>query len=215
MYPFVLNNVEIKPFFKNLTGNPYYFDFTTENPKQYSTLNFELFQLEIYQELANAKAEWGIGKYLENRSKILKDYPQMISEQRVYHLGLDVTALEGEELYAPIAGVVHDAGHEPGVGNYGGYVILKHTINNYTFYTFWGHLNSNHIVTKNQSVQAGDLIGKIGSAEDAGGWFTHVHLQVLTEKAAANNRFFNGYGSLKDLEQINELFPNPYFLFKF
>ncbi len=179
------------------------------------TSHFEEFQELVFSELKSSGWSWGIGKYLEERSLLLRNYPQIVSEGRIYHLGLDIIVPKGYKLHAPISGVVHLTGKEEGTGNYGGYVVLKHEGADGFFYSFYGHLNSHHMVNEGHIVKQGESFAEIGDGEDSGGWFTHTHLQVITEKAERMGRMFHGYASEKDLREIESLFPNPGFLFRY
>ena len=178
-----------------------------------NTNDFDSFQSVIFEELLSSRRSWGIGKYLEERGSLLRNYPQMIEEGRTYHLGLDIIVPKGFELFAPLDSKVFLVGKEEEKGSYGGYVILQHNSNNEIFYSFYGHLNSHHIVKKDDILTAGQIFGVIGERSDSGGWFTHTHLQIITQKAIDEGRTFQGYITKKDLPQIEELFPSPYPLF--
>jgi len=219
-YPLNLlaTNQKIYPLFGNqLKGEPHVFDFSSsnENIENYDTENFQNFQNAVFDELKRNSKTWGIGKYLEERATLLRNYQQITKEQRFFHLGLDVICEENSSLYAPIDSRVEMAGKEEGVGNYGGYIMLKHSINNGTFYSFYGHLNSNHLVKEGQNLMAGEIFGKLGIGSDSGGWFTHTHLQIITEDAFNQGLFLKGYIDKNNLENVENLFPSPYFLFRF
>lgn len=218
-YPLCLSleNIEIHPLFgRRLTGSPHIFDFSSKNDavSDYDTADFDKFQKLIFQELEQSEKRWGIGRYLEERQLMLSRYPQMQEEQRFYHVGLDIVLPEATPVYAPLDGTVHDLGIDEGLGNYGGYLILRHTIAETTFYSFYGHLNSLHLVNRNQEITAGEVIGRLGARTDSGGWFTHVHLQIITQYAMDQGRHLQGYVTLQDLARIDELFPSPYPLVK-
>lgn len=206
----------ICPIFReNLKGEPFIFDFSSRNPKtlEYNKQDYDEFQEQIFSQLEAAGASWGIGKYLEERKSLLSEYPQMIEEKRYYHAGLDIVVPEGWPLYAPVDGIVFRTGIDAGQGNYGGYVILEHTIHSTTFYSLYGHLDSGFKVKEGDFIKQDEPFAAIGSHEDSGGWFSHTHLQILTEKAVQEGRTLQGYVAQKDLENIEAIFPSPYFLF--
>lgn len=95
------------------------------------------------------------------------------------HDGLDLFAPQGSDLLAPADGVVKKIG----LNNYGySYLILEHKNGLYTVY---GHL-SEILVTKNQKVELGELIGKTGGTPGTkgAGYFTtgpHLHLEVFRD----------------------------------
>ncbi|MEI8230659.1 MAG: peptidoglycan DD-metalloendopeptidase family protein [Candidatus Peregrinibacteria bacterium] len=200
-----------------LRGEPHVFDFSPDNPAValWDTAHFAPFQEAVYGELEQSGKSWGIGRYLEDRSGLLHSYPQIIDEGRVIHAGLDITALPGTALFAPLNSEVIEAGKEEGLGNYGGYVLLRHCLGSEQFYSFYGHLCSRHRVTQGQKLLAGASFAVIGEAEDSGGWFTHTHLQMLTEKAMEQGRMLQGYITQEDLAKVDELFPSPHLLFRY
>jgi murein DD-endopeptidase MepM/ murein hydrolase activator NlpD len=198
-----------------LSGPPHVFDFSSGNPRtlSFDPRDFAQFQGAVYGELAESGKAWGIGKYGEERRTILRHFPQMIAEGRIYHAGLDITSLPGTPLFAPLDGVVHAWGKEQGMGNYGGFVILKHTAQDVTFYSFYGHLDSHHLVREGQKIGIGERFAVIGDGCDSGGWFTHTHLQILTPKAVEDGRTMQGYVTAADWQKIDEIFPSPFSLF--
>lgn len=214
-YPYSLlnHNTIINPLFGDqLQGEPYIFDLSSQNPRtlEMDPSNFADFQQIIFSELKKNGSTWGLGGYLEERANVLRHYPQMIKENRIYHLGLDIIVPADFTLYAPLNATVHEVGKEEGIGNYGGYVILKHD----DFYSFYGHLNSHHQVKPGDELYAGDPFAKIGHGHDSGGWFTHTHLQVLTPRAVRENRTHQGYISGVNLSHVSALFPDPNSMFR-
>jgi murein DD-endopeptidase MepM/ murein hydrolase activator NlpD len=111
---------------------------------------------------------------------------------------------------------VFKVGKEEETGSYGGFVVLKHTVNNTPFYSIYGHLKTPHQVTVGQSLRAGEIFAEIGVESDSGGWFSHTHLQIITQKSVDEGLIEQkGYASAADLPQIEEYFPSPYFLFRY
>lgn len=217
MYPLQLlqSGLNIHQLFKNLSGFPYVFDFAN-NGSKYNTQNFQNFQTEIFSELISSDSSWGIGRYLENREKLLRAYPQMIREGRMFHAGVDIIVPGMTPLFAPIDSTVFLTGHENGLGNYGGFVILQHQIWDEIFFSFYGHLKTLRSISKGLKLKAGTQFSLTGSsADETGGWFTHTHLQILTERAFSLGREMNGYVTAEDLKVIENIFPNPYPLMKF
>ena len=188
------------------------FDFTSANPRtlSYDPANFEEFQQAVYDELRQNGKAWGIGRYKEERRNILRNFPQMLLEERTYHAGVDITSQPGTPLYAPLDATVFRVGKEEGIGNYGGFVILEHRIEGQSFYSFYGHLLSRHVVSEGKKIGAGERFAVIGDGADSGGWFTHTHVQLITEEAKRADRLFQGYVTKEDLTKIDSLFPSPY-----
>ena len=169
----------------------------------------------IFDELEASNHQWGIGKYLEERKTLLRAYPNIIEEKRYYHLGLDIITPFNTPMFSPLDAEVYKTGKETTVGNYGGYIILKHDINGVVFYSFYGHLKTPHVVSTGEIIKVGQKFAHIGEESDSGGWFCHVHLQILTQAAIDAGYMDWGYISPELLPKVETYFPSPYFLFKF
>ena len=209
--------INVYPLFGDLLkGEPYVFDFSSKNPKtlDYNLNNFQEFNEDIFNELKHSEKKWGIGKYLEERKNILRESINIINEKRIYHLGLDIIVPYNSLVFCPLDGYVHKLGKETQKGNYGGYLILKHKIKNEIFYSLYGHLKTPHKVQLGQKILAGQELALIGKESDSGGWFCHLHLQVLTQKAMNEGYSEWGYIPKLLLSKVGEYFPNPNFLFK-
>lgn len=214
----VLKENDIYPLFGDLLkGQPYVFDFSSKNPKtiEYNLNNFQDFNDAIFNELKNSGMKWGVGEYLEERRNILRGSINIINEKRIYHLGLDIIVPYNSVVFCPLDGYVHKLGKETQKGNYGGYLVIKHEIKDQTFYSLYGHLKTPHKVQLGQELVAGQELGKIGKESDSGGWFCHLHLQIITQKAMNEGYSEWGYISKKLLPEVGEYFPNPDFLFKY
>ena len=217
-YPLNLNGVQIHPLFGDfLKGKPYIFDFSSNNSKtlEYALTDFKQFNTMIFDELEASGHQWGVGRYLEERKTLLRAYPNIIEEQRYYHLGLDIIVPYDTPMHSPLDADVHKTGKETIVGNYGGYVILKHNINRVVFYSFYGHLKTPHLVKAGDKIKAGQKFAHIGQESDSGGWFCHVHVQILTQAAIDDGYTDWGYISPALLLKVETYFPSPYFLFKY
>ncbi|WP_159075747.1 peptidoglycan DD-metalloendopeptidase family protein [Muricauda brasiliensis] len=217
-YPLCLNGVNIYPLFGNfLIGAPYIFDFSSKNPKtlEYNLFDFKEFNDVIFDELKATSYQWGIGRYLEERKTLLRAYPNIIEEKRYYHLGLDIVVPYDTAMYTPLDAEVYKTGKETTVGNYGGYIILKHDVNGVVFYSLYGHLKTPHLVSEGENIKAGQKFSHIGKESDSGGWFCHVHLQILTQSAMDAGYSDWGYISPGLLPNVETYFPSPYFLFKY
>ena len=204
-----------------LQGDPYVFDFSADNPRvaDYASSDFDRFQRQIFDELEASKCSWGLGHYLEERATLLRPFPQMIDEGRVIHAGLDVIVPEGVPLFAPLGGTVHACGLDDGVGNYGGYVVLRHEPgrdheDEEPFYSFYGHVQTDFEVAPGQLIERGASFARIGAHRDSGQWFTHTHLQIHNQASIDEGRLMQGYITREDLARVGDLFPTPYPMFR-
>ncbi len=217
-YPLNLYGVDIYPLFGSyLKGRPYIFDFSSNNPKtlEYNTSDFDTFNQMVFDELKQSSLTWGIGKYLEERKNMLRDYPNIIEEQRYYHLGLDIIVPFNTPMFTPLDAEVYTTGKETKIGNYGGFIMLKHEVNGVVFYSFYGHLKTPHLVHVGDKISAGQEFARIGKESDSGGWFCHTHLQILTQDAVNAGYTDWGYISPELMPKVEQYFPSPYFLFKY
>jgi len=217
-YPYLLFNQKIKhgPVFPHLTGNPFVADLSYQNEMlaQIDVRDQRSFQETLDCQMA-PDYKWGFAGYLERRDSLLRDCPQMVEENRFYHLGLDVIAPLGTQLHAPLDAQVADAGYEAGDGNYGGYVLLKHEGNAFEpFYSFYGHLSRNRLPKTGQFVRAREVFGSLGDFHENGNWFYHTHIQVITESGMEKGYAAKGYCSEADLSRMNEWCPSPVILFR-
>jgi murein DD-endopeptidase MepM/ murein hydrolase activator NlpD len=94
-----------------------------------------------------------------------------------FHAGLDIAAEQGQPVYATAEGTVTTAEYH---GSYGNLIVLDH---GFGLQTRYGHLSS-FSVSKGQSVNRGDIIGRVGATGKATG--SHLHYEVL-----ANGRLLN------------------------
>ena len=95
------------------------------------------------------------------------------SGSRVYHLGLDLIG-SNDNVRAAGAGTVAAAGYNNANGNY---VIIKHTLNGKTFYSFYAHLASRK-VTKGANVSKGQIIGIVGNTGSSSRG-KHLHFAMM------------------------------------
>jgi len=217
-YPYISysENVKIKPVFQNLSGDPLIIDMSIHS-SIFDDINVR--DQKGFQQYLEKKMQghftWGVSSYLENRKVVLSECPQMVEEERFYHLGLDVIVPLGTPLFVPLASIVHETGYEAGEGNYGNYVLLQHKSNYFeTFYSFYGHLSKEQLPYSGQNFKAGEQFALIGDFHENGNWFYHTHLQVITQKGLENGYTSKGYCSKEDLDIIDEFCPSPLPLFK-
>ncbi len=215
-YPFLLysEKIEHRPVFTNLAGDPYVADLSPESPL---LRGIDMRDQRGFQQIldkAMAPHTWGFSPYLESRDTLLGDCPQMVSEKRFIHLGLDVIVPLGTPLHAPLDAVVEACDYEAGEGNYGGWVLLKHANPHFeTFYSLYGHLCRDRLPEKGRRFAAGSPFARIGDFHENGNWFYHTHLQVITQKGLDQGYLSKGYCASADLERMNELCPSPIPLF--
>jgi hypothetical protein len=217
-YPYIAycNEIDIKPVFKELTGDPLIVDLSvgSEVFTAVDITDQPAFQRWLDQTMEN-RHTWGLASYLEDRETILSRYPQMREEQRYFHLGLDIIVPLGTPVCAPLDSVVQESGYEQGPGNYGGNVLLRHDSLKFdTFYSLYGHLNKEKLPAPGDRFAAGDVFAYIGDFHENGNWFYHTHLQVITQKGYDTGWVSKGYCSKQDLAIMDSICPSPLSLFR-
>jgi hypothetical protein len=217
-YPYIAysKHIHIKPIFRDLKGDPLVVDLSN-----HSTIfdNMDVRDQKEFQDrldkIMQNRYYWGVSSYLENREKALSSCPQMVEEQRFYHLGLDIIVPLDTPLHAPLEAFVKESGYETGDGNYGGYILLMHKSPYFeTFYSFYGHLNRDRLPAAGTQFKAGDIFSYIGDFHENGNWFYHTHLQVITQKGFDMGYISKGYCTAEDLALMDSICPSPLSLFK-
>ena len=140
-------------------------------------------------ELAQAGARVGVGRYDEVRAIYTTDLFRVDGndgpEWRTVHIGIDVGAPPGTAIHAPVDAIVHSLRNNDAAGDYGPTVVLEHpaTTEHPVFWTLYGHLNHDTLqhLKVGQSLKAGDIVGWLGDVTVNGGWWPHVHVQVICD----------------------------------
>lgn len=92
-----------------------------------------------------------------------------------YHQGVDLLSNRGEPIYAAAAGVVRVS--QESFGGYGVAVTIDHVIAGQRVSTLYGHMSyGTRQVVSGQTVQAGQLIGLVGSTGSSSA--NHLHFEV-------------------------------------
>ncbi len=99
------------------------------------------------------------------------------TQKKHFHSGIDLAAMTGVKVHAPLDGVVTLAGKFSGYGNL---VELNHS-QLYHISSRYGHL-SKVLVKRGQSVKKGDVIALVGSTGRSTGPHLHFELLVNREK---------------------------------
>ena len=106
-------------------------------------------------------------------------------EPRTVHLGVDLFAPVGTEVFAPVAGTVLSVQRNDEALDYGPTVIVEHQPEDGpTFATLYGHLDGEVLdrLQPGTPIQAGDLVGRFGADSENGGWPPHLHFQVYLDR---------------------------------
>jgi murein DD-endopeptidase MepM/ murein hydrolase activator NlpD len=91
-----------------------------------------------------------------------------------FHAGSDLAAPAGTPILAVADGIVSFAGQR---GTYGGLIVVDHTVGGERVASYYAHMyDAGILVTKGDSVAAGQHIGDVGSAGKSTG--PHLHLEI-------------------------------------
>jgi hypothetical protein len=141
-------------------------------------------------------ARYTIGGYLEDRAALWAGFERSAA---MIHLGVDVNNLTiGEPVSAPcdatVAHVLRDASLANG---WGGRLIMRMAIPfEGSEYLMYGHLRHD-LPDVGAMFKKDDVVGHVGGPGVNGGWFPHIHVQLLTrtafERDAKNLDRVDGY----------------------
>lgn len=213
-YPYAVysRKIRLAPLFTDLQGEPFPIDLSVSNRilADIDVRDQKSFQSLLERQMA-PDFTWGLGGYLERRDTLLRDCPQMVTEGRYYHLGVDIAVPLDTALHAPLEALVTASGYEEGEGNYGGYILLKHPggANFDSFYSFYGHLNPYSTAPVSTRLKAGEPFARVGDFHENGNWYYHTHMQIITESGLKAGYLHKGYCAEKEIGGIFALCPDP------
>ncbi|NAS31863.1 aminotransferase class III-fold pyridoxal phosphate-dependent enzyme [Flavobacteriaceae bacterium R38] len=183
----------------------------------FEDIDIKTFRLQQFQK-QDEEAIIG-GGYLEARPFYTTDAYKIKGnsgfEYRAVHLGTDFWVPAMTPIHAMMDGEVFSIHNNNQHKDYGPTLILKHTTENVSFYSLYGHLSieSLDVVAKGQQVKKGDLIGYIGRPEENIGWVPHLHFQLMLD-LLGNTVDFPGVCTPKQQEVWAAVCPNANLLFK-
>lgn len=172
----------------------------------------------IFNYIKSHKAKAAFGGYLEKRNIYQRStYFNQLDEkkERNIHLGLDIWIEANTPIYAPLDGTIHSFKNNTNYGDYGPTLILKHQINNFEFYTLYGHLTEASISNKSVGVEVrqGEAIATLGTAEVNGDYPPHLHFQIIKDIGDYKGDY-PGVCNLLDLDFYKTNCPSPNWLLK-
>ena len=135
-----------------------------------------------------ANATVGVGRYDEPRllytSALFGASENPTDERRTIHIGIDLFVPAGSNVRAPLDGVIHTVAENQAPLDFGPLVILKHRMSDADeFFTLYGHLSRESLKTLSvgKHVAKGEILAKIGTPQENGGWPPHLHFQVIAD----------------------------------
>ena len=160
----------------------------------------------------------GFGGYNETRNIYQRSthFNKMEPDnERNIHLGVDLWAPAGTVVYTPLNGIVHSFKNNTHYGDYGPTIILKHIIQNHTFYTLYGHLSLKSISGLKEGIyfKQGMVLGDLGDANINGDYPPHLHFQIIKDIQEYKGDY-PGVCNKKDLDFYLKNCPDPNILLK-
>jgi hypothetical protein len=151
------------------------------------------------------------GGYGEERVNLWKGFEQ---SKKMIHLGIDINNLRvGTPVTVPCDCTVYHTFRDRSESNgWGGRIIFRMR-EEYkgAAYLLYGHLDHN-LPEIGREFRKGEVVGRIGSSEENGNWFIHIHVQLLTEKMISmysNLDLIDGYLLDSDSFTMNEVSVDP------
>ncbi|MCP4896010.1 MAG: peptidoglycan DD-metalloendopeptidase family protein [bacterium] len=172
--------------------------------------------MEVLDEYVDTQLELhgvrvAIGQYNENR--VIYRHSDLFDSEaaaRSIHLGIDLFASTGTEIYSPLPATVHSIGFNDAIGDYGPTVILEHRLDGITFFTLYGHLASSSVsrLKEGQALTAGAQVATMGNRQENGGWSPHLHFQLIRDIGDWHGNY-PGVASSSERDLWLNLCPDP------
>lgn len=131
--------------------------------------------------------------------------------RRTVHLGIDFFCNVGTGVRAIFDGTIHSFANNTLSRDYGPTVILEHVSEGVTFFTIYGHLSVESMQSwrKGRKVRAGEALGSVGSFEENGNWYPHLHFQLSLNLFDGEGNY-PGVSSPELFEIWNSICPDPW-----
>ena len=169
----------------------------------------------LSSEMRKAGVAVGVGRYDEARllylSPLFGEGGAPTDERRTVHLGVDLFVAPGSNIKAPCNGRVHILANNASPQDYGPLVVLRHeTPFGSSFFTLFGHLSDDTLsgLHIGQEVEAGQVIGRVGSPPSNGDWSPHLHFQIILDLLDLAHDF-PGVCRATEREFWKQLCPDP------
>ena len=159
----------------------------TENPEEYKTVNIEVAEAEVSEELQEIEDASVNGVYLAQKPVsgiITSRFGSRESIRSYAHTGLDIAAPYGTPIKAAAKGTVKWSGYK---GSYGNLVIID-CGNGVEMY--YGHCSKLY-ATVGEEVEPGDVIGAVGSTGNSTGNHLHFEIRVNGTQVNPQNYIYN------------------------
>jgi murein DD-endopeptidase MepM/ murein hydrolase activator NlpD len=150
---------------------------------------------------------FAIGRYDEDRRGMYEH--DLFDGARTVHVGLDLGAPAGTEVFACADGVIFAAGRNPAPGDYGHVVVTEHRLGGHLVWALYGHLSARSLDgwQTGVPVTSGQRIGWLGAEHENGGWPPHLHFQLSLARPETHD--LPGVVAPADREAALRVYPDP------
>lgn len=150
---------------------------------------------------------WGIGRYDEARVGMYD--AALFGGVRNVHMGIDIGAPAGTEVFAFDDGEVFAFADNTAPGDYGPTIVTRHVVEGRALWVLLGHLSRASLAEQHigRKIARGERIAWVGTKEENGGWNPHVHVQLAREAPAGAD--MPGVVAAVDREAARARYPDP------
>ena len=174
--------------------------------------NVEALQSYIENQINQQDGLVGYGGYNEIRTiyRHSQHFRQNDATERNIHVGVDLWIAAETPIYCPVDATVHSFKNNTNFGDYGPTIILKHNINEFEFYTLYGHLSlvSLENLKAGKHIKQGELFAALGDASVNGNYPPHLHFQIIKNLQGYKGDY-PGVCNKKDLKFYLNNCPDP------
>ncbi|MFC5284438.1 peptidoglycan DD-metalloendopeptidase family protein [Pedobacter alpinus] len=195
-------------------------DFTAQNTSLTAEIinNTHLFCEYINAALLANNAKFGVGGYLEHRTVYArsKHFDGEEGEPRRLHLGVDIWGNALTPVYSFMDAKIHSFANNNNFGDYGATIILEHELDEYKFYSLYGHLSLQSLagLNKGKEIKKGTHFCDFGVPDENGHWPPHLHFQLMTTMDGKQGDY-PGVGKFSEKELWANKIPDANLLLRF
>lgn len=164
----------------------------------------------VKQDARTKGADFSYGGYMEPRDFLWRGHYH--NPQSMRHTAVDYNIPAGTPVCAPANSTVLRTVRDTSYGGWGGCVFLQleNPYGNAPYYLM-AHLAHEGLPEAEQSIQRGEMVGRIGQPHENGVWFPHLHLQCFSRQVhnthAPALEGMDGYGP--NTQVVNADMPDP------
>ncbi len=153
------------------------------------------------------RSDYGVGKY--NEKRVAMYTADLFGGNRDIHMGIDLAAPEGTEVFCFFDGEVFLFQNNTAPGDYGPTIVTRHFLGADELFALWGHLSTASLESLyvGKKIYAGEVIAHVGGSHENGGWNPHLHFQLSLERPERAD--LPGVVNERDRELALKIYPDP------